>query len=195
MALKIGVLALQGAFQKHCQMLEKIGAIASEVRYLKQLKHCDGLIIPGGESTVMLHFPEFSLKDFDKPIFGTCAGMILMAHFGLLDITLERNAYGRQFHSFAIDLTLFLEKSHTMHAIFIRAPRIVSLNAKNIQVLARYQNAAVAICQGKFLATSFHPELTNDPIIHHTFLKICEKEKQSPQQPLKITPTKSSQTI
>ncbi len=186
---KIGVLALQGAFAKHREMLQQIGVASLEVRTPGDLEACDGLILPGGESTVMHSLNTLPLATFAKPIFGTCAGMILMAHLGLLEITVERNAYGRQAHSFSKDLTVYLERAHTVHAIFIRAPRITSILSPDVQVLA---DTPVIVRQGNYLATTFHPELTNDPCIHHYFVEIC-KEKQSLPQPLKTTPTKSFQ--
>ncbi|MCH9627577.1 MAG: Pyridoxal 5'-phosphate synthase subunit PdxT [Chlamydiales bacterium] len=186
---KIGVLALQGAFAKHLEVLQRLRVESLEVRTQTDLEVCDGLILPGGESTVMHSLNTLPLASYKKPIFGTCAGMILMAHLGLLDITVERNAYGPQAHSFSKDLTVYLDKPHTVHALFIRAPRIESIHSAEVQVLA---DTPVMVRQGNYLATTFHPELTNDPCIHHYFVEIC-KGKQSPQQPSKTTPTKSFQ--
>ncbi len=186
---KIGVLALQGAFAKHREMLEALGVESIEVRTKEDLSQVEGLIIPGGESTAMLSLNDLPLADFKKPIFGTCAGMILMAHLGFLAVTVSRNAYGRQSHSFSTDLRVNLDKPTTVHAIFIRAPRIEAIHSPDVQVLS---DKPVIIRQGDYLATAFHPELTNDTAIHHYFVQIC-KEKQSPPQPSKTTPTKSFQ--
>lgn len=187
---KIGVLALQGAFAKHREMLDRINVPSLEVRTPKELAQVDGLIIPGGESTTMLKLNELPLTEFDRPIFGTCAGMILMAHLGFLDITVERNAYGRQCDSFSTDLTVHLAKPHTIHAIFIRAPRVIEIQLPEVKVLAE---TPVLLRQGDYLASAFHPELTKDPAIHHYFVQIC-KEKQLLRQQSKTTPTKSFQT-
>lgn len=186
---KIGVLALQGAFAKHCEMLTTLGVSSIEVRTKEQLDQVDGLIIPGGESTTMWRLNELPLANFDRPIFGTCAGMILMARLGLLDVTVERNAYGRQCASFSTDLTVYLDQPYTLHAIFIRAPRVRAIHSPQVQLLA---DTPVLIRQGDFLASAFHPELTNDPLIHHYFVQIC-REKQSRPQPSTTTPTKSFQ--
>lgn len=201
---KIGVLALQGAFAKHVDLLERIGVQTLEIRYPPQLFYCDGLILPGGESTTMIrHILEMGfaepLKKFAQhtPLFGTCAGMILMANpkiLGLLDIAVERNAYGRQSDSFSCNLDLPFSSS-PLQAIFIRAPRISSIHSSNVQILASHAGVPVCVRQGFHLATSFHPELTNDPVIHQYFIQLCIQEKQSAQQPSLTIPTKSFQTI
>lgn len=199
----IGVLALQGAFAKHLQVLRELGVLALEVRTSKELSLCDGLIIPGGESTTMafqikekeLQTP---LKEFasSSPIFGTCAGMILMAQGGplpILPLSVERNAYGRQKDSFLapISSTFFL---NPIEAFFIRAPRITALHSPDIQILASYKGDPILVRYQQHLAASFHPELTNDPQIHQYFIQLC-KQKQSPPQQLKTIPTKSFQMI
>lgn len=189
---KIGVLALQGAFSKHCEKLKALGMEAIEVRKPSDLKKCDGLIIPGGESTailkhmVFIDFPEIICAFAkEKPIFGTCAGLILMSHevlgypmnpMSILDIAVERNAYGRQAESFItpIDLTLEKGKAKPFPAIFIRAPRIRSWG-KDVQVMASYDNEPVLIKQGMHLGSTFHPELTNDLSIHRYFLEMIKK--------------------
>ena len=187
--IKIGVLALQGAFAKHVQMLASLGIETIEVRSQADLERCDGLILPGGESTTMLKLNELSLQTFERPIFGTCAGLILMAKLGLLDVTIARNAYGRQCASFSTTIDVHLEQSTPFHAIFIRAPKIASIDSPAVRVLSQ---EPVIVQQGNRLATSFHPELTKDPLIHHYFVQLC-KEKQSLQPPSKVTPTKSFQ--
>lgn len=188
---KIGVLALQGAFAKHREMLDRLGVSSLEVRTPRELAEIDGLIIPGGESTTMWRLNDLPLKEFNRPIFGTCAGMILLARLGLLDVQIERNAYGRQCASFSTDLTVYLDKPCTIRALFIRAPRVTAIHSPEVKLLA---DTPVLIRQGDYLASAFHPELTNDPAIHHYFIQLC-KEKQSLRQQSKTIPTRSFQMI
>jgi len=188
--LKIGVLALQGDFAEHIIMLERIGASAVEVRLPGQLDGLDGLIIPGGESTtigklaVAYGFLE-PLRNFaeKKAIWGTCAGAIFLskdAHrqqplLGLMDINVERNAFGRQVASFEIDIDVpaFGKDSEAFHAVFIRAPLILSVG-EGVDILARLPDGRiVAAQQDRLLATSFHPELTPDGRFHHYFLSMA----------------------
>jgi 5'-phosphate synthase pdxT subunit len=195
---KIGVLALQGDFAEHITILEHIGAAAVEVRLPYQLADLDGLIIPGGESTtigklaVAYDLME-PLRRFgqDKAIWGTCAGAIFLSKdarrhqplLRLMDITVERNAFGRQVSSFELDLTIpalasFAEDSAAIaapyHAIFIRAPLIEAV-AGSARVLASLPDGRiVAAQQGRLLATSFHPELTPDDRFHRYFLRLAE---------------------
>ncbi len=206
--MKIGVLSLQGAFAKHAEMLEIVGLATAFVRYPEELKGCSGLIIPGGESTVMtrqIKDMQFlaPLREFAQnfPIFGTCAGMILMAREGilsLLDISVNRNAYGRQSASFITDLNVnFCEDGgnyKTVSAFFIRAPRISQIYSQEVKILAEYESEPVLIQQGFHLAAAFHPELTDDCKIHKYFGELC-KIKQSPLQLSKTTHTRSFQTI
>lgn len=197
MAGKIGVLALQGAFDKHQQILDSLGTPSIEVRYPKDLLQCIGLIIPGGESTTLLcqiermQF-ESSLRTFAKraPIFGTCAGLILMTHYKLLDISVKRNGYGRQLHSFSTHLKLNLFPPTTIEAFFIRAPQITAIHSKNVTPLAENEGLAVCVQQGMHLAATFHPELTNTSAIHKHFIEIC-KAKQTQVHLSQTTPTKS----
>lgn len=192
--LTIGVLALQGDFAKHMEMLTSLGAIVKEVRKLDDLEGCDGLIIPGGESTVMMRQIDFiqmreALVDFakQKPVFGTCAGLILMSKqikespmkpMGLLDIMIERNAFGRQIDSFQafVEVSLELEHKKLCKGFFIRAPRIRKTD-ESVKVLGLYENEPVLVQQGHHLGASFHPELTSDPTIHEYFLKIVQDSK------------------
>lgn len=183
----IGVLALQGDFLEHITTLRKIGAATREVRLPEDLQEIDALIIPGGESTTMVNL----LDSFDlrkplvarikkgMPVWGTCAGMILLASklvqdrpipLGVMDITVNRNAFGRQIESFETNLEIKgLEKP--MHATFIRAPWIVSSGPK-VEVLATLEDGTiVAARQGNMLATAFHPELTEDTRLHEYFVK------------------------
>lgn len=186
--LHIGVLALQGAFAKHLEMIKSLGAIATPIRFPKQLEECDALILPGGESTTILRqMDHFGLRDpilefaAKKPLFGTCAGMIMMARneigrtvkpLKLMDITVERNAYGRQIDSFTATLKVQLKTSHTYNGSFIRAPIIRSHGAA-VTVLATYNDLPVLVQEGKHLCCSFHPELTSDPSIHRYFLSLA----------------------
>ncbi len=189
----VGVLALQGAFSKHIQMLQSLGVQAIEVRKPCDLSRCDGLIIPGGESTTILkqiHYIKLKeeLLKFarSKPIFGTCAGLILMSKkilsdtlvpFGILDTEVERNAFGRQADSFILPIELHLDpkKPKPFPCIFIRAPRIRAISP-HIQVLAEYEDEPILVRQGFHLGSTFHPELTSDPSIHLYFLKLVEEQ-------------------
>ncbi len=181
---KIGVLALQGDFEKHERALERAGADAVQVRSAADLESVDGLIIPGGESSTMLKLLDEEkllepLRDFGRrrPVFGTCAGAILLASevsnpaqasLGLLDIDVERNAYGRQLDSRIARLTpQGLEGE--LEAVFIRAP-IIRRVGEQVKVLASYQGDPVLVEQGRHLVATFHPELTDDPRIHRLFL-------------------------
>lgn len=192
--MKIGVLALQGAFIEHIKMLKKLGVEAVEVRLPEQLDGLDGLIIPGGESTTIGKLAEMynlmdPLRDFatKKPMWGTCAGMIFMAKeigrdqplLGVMDIVVERNAFGRQVDSFEVDLKLdaVADNDKPFPAVFIRAPRLVQVK-RDAQVIGELADGtAVAARQGHWLVTSFHPELTNDTRLHDYFIRLIEGEK------------------
>lgn len=193
--MKVGVLALQGDFAEHLAVLSRLGASAREVRLPEDLQGLDGLIIPGGESTTIGKLATDykliePLREFGraKPIWGTCAGAIFLSKdarrdqplLGLMDITVERNAFGRQVESFIADLDVSalndLDKSNPpLRAVFIRAPLIekVSGNAKALASLP--DGRIVAAEEGKLLATSFHPELTRDDRFHRYFLRKVEK--------------------
>jgi pyridoxal 5'-phosphate synthase pdxT subunit len=180
---KIGVLALQGDFEAHRKAIEHAGGEAVEVRTAADLDTVDGLILPGGESTTMLkllHAEDLfePLREFGqrKPIFGTCAGAILLAtrvlnpeqeSLGLMDATVERNGYGRQIDSRIAEIDL---DGKPAEAVFIRAPIIREIGPA-ARVLARYQQDPVLIEQGKHLAATFHPELSSDDRIHRRFLE------------------------
>ena len=182
---KIGVLALQGDFEKHEKALERAGAEAVQVRSAADLERVDGLIIPGGESTTMLKLLEEEkllepLREFGRrrPMFGTCAGAILLAtevlnrpqlSLGLMDIDVERNAYGRQLDSRIARLTPEGMEGD-LEAVFIRAP-IIRRVGEQVKVLASYQGDPVLVEQGRHLVATFHPELTDDPRIHQMFLE------------------------
>jgi pyridoxal 5'-phosphate synthase pdxT subunit len=185
---RVGVLALQGDFEAHAKALERAGAEPREVRSAAGLKNIDGLIIPGGESSTMLKLLEMEdllepLREFgrERPIFGTCAGAILLANevrnptqksLGLMDIAVERNAYGRQVDSRIAHLDqegLRGDLQGDLDAVFIRAP-IIRRVGETAKVLARYQGDPVLVEQGRHLVATFHPELTADPRIHQLFL-------------------------
>jgi 5'-phosphate synthase pdxT subunit len=194
--MNVGVLALQGDFREHRQMLEKLGADVREVRMPQQLEGLSALIIPGGESTTIgMLATRFGLiqplQDFAQalPVWGTCAGAIFLSRdarrqqplLGQMDIEVERNAFGRQVESFEIELSVpFLsEGERPFHAVFIRAPLIKSVGP-GVEILARLpgsQDGAgkiVAARQGHLLATSFHPELTGDDRFHRYFLEMSD---------------------
>jgi 5'-phosphate synthase pdxT subunit len=193
--MKIGVLALQGAFIEHIHILRRLGVEAVEVRLPHELDGVDGLIIPGGESTTIgklavLYNMMEPLRTFadQKPVWGTCAGMIFMAKdigmdqplLGVMDIEVERNAFGRQVDSFEVGLTLpELSKdgdNRPFPAIFIRAPKLVAAHG-NARVLASLADGtAVAAQEGHWLATSFHPELTGDSRLHQYFVEMVKTE-------------------
>jgi 5'-phosphate synthase pdxT subunit len=192
--MKIGVLALQGAFIEHEKMLQRLGVEAVEVRLPKDLDGVDGVIIPGGESTtigklaVQYHLiaPLRELAQAGRPLWGTCAGLIFMAKdtgrdqplLGLMEVTVQRNAFGRQVDSFEANLNIQGIGDRPFHAIFIRAPLIAAVGA-GVDVLARVEKGdrevIVAARQGNLLGTSFHPELSSDDRVHRYFLKMAEK--------------------
>ena len=179
---RIGVLALQGNFREHAAMLRSLGAEVQEVRLPEQLEGLDGLVIPGGESTaimrlIRLYGLEEEIRTFPAPVLGTCAGMILLdrAHLGLVDVTVERNGYGRQVASFEADLRLDGE-AEPLRGVFIRAPRVVDAGP-DVEVVAEHAGAPVLLRQGRFLIASFHPELTSDTRVHERFLALVREEK------------------
>ncbi|HKV25596.1 MAG TPA: pyridoxal 5'-phosphate synthase glutaminase subunit PdxT [Candidatus Acidoferrum sp.] len=185
--MKIGILAVQGDFAAHAAMLQRLGAETIEVRTVRDLESCDGLILPGGESTTQLQFlQEEGLYEAVKrfaaeggAIFGTCAGAILLAtqvknpeqgSLCLLDITVLRNAYGRQLASDVFFAPSKLEEA-PLEMVFIRAPIIESVGA-GVEILAEYGGNPVLVRKGDLLATTFHPELTDDPAVHRYFLEM-----------------------
>lgn len=187
--MRIGVLALQGAFIEHLHILQHLGVEALPVRLPEELDGLDGLIIPGGESTtisrLMLDFQLMQpVRDSARkglPVLGTCAGMILLAKevpkfaletLGLMDMTVKRNAFGRQVDSFEADLAMPALGEQPFHAIFIRAPIIEKANSE-VEILAKLSDdVAIAARQGKLVAAAFHPELTQDLRFHRYFLDI-----------------------
>lgn len=197
--LTIGVLALQGAFAKHIEVLNKLGVTTREVRRPEDLQECDALVIPGGESTTILRQIKFiglesPLRAFaaERPLFGTCAGLILiskeivtpstnvkhpMQPFCLIDVSVERNAFGRQAESFQCPIEMHLDNSskpQNFPALFIRAPRIRHCG-KEVEVLAKYEGEPILVRQGFHLGATFHPELTSDHAVHLYFLRIVKQ--------------------
>jgi pyridoxal 5'-phosphate synthase pdxT subunit len=180
--LRIGVLALQGNFREHVQMLRSLGVETIEVRKPAELEGLDGLVIPGGESTTFMRLMRLygldeAIKRFPGAVFGTCAGMIVLDgnHLGLVDLTVRRNAFGRQVASFEADLTVEGDEQ-PVRAVFIRAPWIEELGP-NVEVLAELDGRAVLAREGRFLVASFHPELTDDTSLHERFLSMAKEEQ------------------
>jgi 5'-phosphate synthase pdxT subunit len=179
--LRIGVLAIQGGFEAHLAMLRGLGAEAVEVRGSGDFDGLDGLTIPGGESTTIvkgiesagLAEPIRAHHERGRPVFGTCAGMIVCDrdHLGLLDATTRRNAFGRQLQSFEADLAVEGIGEEPLRAVFIRAPWVVEAGA-DVDVLASYDGHPVAVREGGVLACAFHPELTDDSRMHALFMAI-----------------------
>jgi 5'-phosphate synthase pdxT subunit len=174
--LRIGVLAVQGNFREHVAMLRRLGADAIEIRKPEQLEGLDGLVIPGGESTTFMRLMRLygldeAIREFDRPIFGTCAGMIVLdqAHLGLADFRVRRNAFGRQVASFETDLDLD-GSDEPVRAVFIRAPWVEQVGP-DVEVLAEVDGHPVLARQGAILVAAFHPELTDDTRIHELFLE------------------------
>ena len=191
--IKVGVLAIQGAVAEHLELLNQIPDVcAQEVKYLDELNEIDGLIIPGGESTAIGRL----LRDFNllqplkerilngMPVWGTCAGMILLAkslendptvHLGVMDITVERNAYGRQLGSFTTEVEIEKISSNKIPLVFIRAPYVTQVKS-DVDILLEVNDHIVACQQKQKLATSFHPELTKDTSFHRYFINMIKQK-------------------
>ena len=196
MNMKVGVLALQGDFEAHVRVVRSLGAEAREVRRCAELRGLQGLVLPGGESTTLLHLmggePWFEelrrFHDEGGALFGTCAGAILLARevqhppqpsLGLLDVVVERNSYGRQVDSFETRIET-PELGGSVEAVFIRAPRFRGLGPA-VKVVARHRGEPVLVRQGRILAGTFHPELTSDSRIHRYFLDLVQEERSGTQ--------------
>jgi pyridoxal 5'-phosphate synthase pdxT subunit len=183
---RVGILALQGDFEAHAKIVRGLGAEPLEVRVPDDLEALDGLIIPGGESTVMtlgieregLAEPLRKLIEAGTPVLGTCAGMIMLDrdHLGLVDITTRRNAFGRQLRSFEAELELDGVDGGPVHAIFIRAPWVAE-HGPDVEVLASVDEHPVAIRQGRLLAVAFHPELSGEPRLHELLLAMANDSR------------------
>jgi len=193
--VKVGVLGLQGAFREHAQALEAAGAEAIIIKKVEQLNEIDGFILPGGESTAMRRLidkydfmePLRQFAQAGKPVFGTCAGLILLAgqvvdreepHLGVMDITVARNSFGRQRDSFEAALNI-KDIGEDFIGVFIRAPHIVEVG-ENVEVLAMHNDRIVAARQGQFLGCSFHPELTDDARMAQYFVAMVEEASKKP---------------
>lgn len=209
-APRIGVLAIQGDYEAHGMALEEVGAQPSLVKTPEQLDGLDGLVMPGGESTTMLKFLERggffeALKDFanQKPVFGTCAGAILLAKdvrnphqasLGVLDIAVERNAYGRQIDSAILELETSLpewQELGPLETVFIRAPRIISVGP-DVQVLVERGGFPVLVREGKNMAATFHPELSADRRVHKLFVDAVESWRSDENAPDKVNSVAAS---
>lgn len=190
----IGVLALQGDFEAHQKMLERLGVNARRVRSAAELADVDGLILPGGESTVIGKLMErvgldraiVQRAQAGMPLYGTCAGLILMAQritdseqarLGLFDITVTRNAFGRQQESFEANISVPALGETPLRGVFIRAPYVSEADA-SVEVLARYEDRIVAVRQGTLLGSAFHPELTDDMRLHAMFVEMAATTKE-----------------
>ena len=182
--LRVGVLAVQGNFREHLRVLRRLSVRGIEIRKPEELAGLDGLIIPGGESTaigrlIRLYGLEEAIRRFERPVFGTCAGMILLARGGPLehmDVVVERNAYGRQVASFEADLELE-DEIVPLRGVFIRAPRVRETGPE-VEVLAEHDGEPVLLRQGRVLLASFHPELTEDTRVHERFLEMVREESR-----------------
>jgi 5'-phosphate synthase pdxT subunit len=189
--VKIGILAVQGDFAAHAEMLAGMSVETAEVRTREDLEGCDGLILPGGESTTQLQFLQEeglyeAIKTFaaeGKAIFGTCAGAILLAtevknpkqeSLGLLDMTVLRNGYGRQVHSDVVSGSSSLKKD-PLEMVFIRGP-IIERVGPSVEVLAEYAGKPALVQKGHVMACAFHPELTNDTTVHERFVKMAARK-------------------
>ncbi len=187
---RIGILAVQGDVREHAATLHGLGAEAVEVRRSDELAATDGIVLPGGESTaigklIALSGLEEPLRAYDRPMFGTCAGMILLARDAVdgiegqpllrrMDLVVRRNGYGRQLASFEADLELAGD-AEPLHGVFIRAPRVVEAGPE-VEVLATLDGDPVLVRQGKVMAAAFHPELTADTRVHERFLALVREE-------------------
>ena len=179
-APRIGVLALQGAFREHAAVLRRLGADVVEVRLPEHLHSLDGLVIPGGESTTMMRLAglyslDRAIREFPGAVLGTCAGMIVLGRgqLGLVDLEIDRNAYGRQVASFEADISLEGDE-RPLRGVFIRAPRVRELGAR-VEVLGKLDGEPVLVRYGRFLVASFHPELTDDDRVHELFLELTRE--------------------
>ncbi|MDE3840498.1 pyridoxal 5'-phosphate synthase glutaminase subunit PdxT [Bacillus methanolicus] len=192
--IKIGVLGLQGAVREHVRSIEESGAEAVVIKRKEQLAEVDGLILPGGESTTMRRLIDKydfmdELKEFarqGKPMFGTCAGLILLAkkivgydepHIGVMDVVVERNSFGRQRESFEAELDI-AGVAEDFTAVFIRAPHIVEAG-ENVEILSKHNGRIVAARDGRFLGCSFHPELTDDNRFTQYFINMVKEAKET----------------
>ena len=204
--MKVGVLAVQGAVSEHIKMLEKCGVEGVPVKKAQDLSRLDALIIPGGESTTIgrliknfgLDRQIIKMAEEGKPVYGTCAGMIILAgeiegeepHLGLMNLRVFRNAFGRQKESFEAELEVPFLGTDPFPAVFIRAP-FVTWAGPEVEVLCRFQDSIVAARQGNLLVTSFHPELTEDDRFHRLLIAMAREnseEKRNPREKNTVGP-------
>jgi pyridoxal 5'-phosphate synthase pdxT subunit len=194
--VRIGVLAVQGNFREHAAALRILGAETVEVRLPQQLADLDGLVIPGGESTsigrlVRIYGLEDAIRSFARPVFGTCAGMILLAReavdgvpdqllLGEIDIEVRRNGYGRQVQSFEAEVALAGDEK-PLRGVFIRAPRVAGVGP-HVETLAVLDGEPVLLREGRILVAAFHPELTSDLRVHELFLGLVREEAGVPTE-------------
>lgn len=188
--MKIGVLGFHGSVAEHERALERCGVVSRQVRSIEDLDQINGLILPGGESMALgkfLRISGLSSAIIDKvregfPVYGTCAGAILLAQkvYGkepeilrLMNIEIERNAYGRQIDSFVTSISVPKVSGKKIKAVFIRAPKIIQIGPM-VEVLAKYGSDSILVREGNLLASTFHPEMTDDTAIHRYFIKICK---------------------
>jgi pyridoxal 5'-phosphate synthase pdxT subunit len=189
--MAIGILAAQGDFAAHARVLRSLGATPIEVRDADGLADLDGLVIPGGESTTIskaierdgLEGPIRAHSEAGRPVLGTCAGMIVLDrdHLGLMDTVARRNAFGRQLHSFEVELEVDGLGGDPVRAVFIRAPWIDE-HGPEVEVLASYDGHPVVVRQGKILASAFHPELTDDSRLHALFMAMVTSARERQEQ-------------
>ena len=193
MVVRVGILAVQGNMQRHGEALASLGVASCAVKTIEALRDCSHLVIPGGESSVLLHNLDESfraaLKDFaqTRPVLGTCAGLILMARkviepeqesLGLLDVCVQRNGFGRQLSSFVTTDVTYLDGEKSIEGVFIRAPRIVEITSEAVEVLGRYQDEAVLVRQGRCYGATFHPELSKE--VHPVLETFIAESLESP---------------
>ena len=190
--MKVGILALQGNYIQHKRIIEKLGIENTLVRYVSDLEKCDSLIIPGGESTAISkqidnNLFRSKLSDFatTNPIMGTCAGMIMLSKtkptdnmipLNIMDFQIDRNAWGKQIHSFSAPIQLNFDKDRSFHAVFIRAPKINRIG-KSVKVISLYNDEPVLLTNGIHIVSSFHPEIGNDYRIHEYFINQIDEKK------------------
>jgi pyridoxal 5'-phosphate synthase pdxT subunit len=175
---------LQGAFREHAAALRRLSAEVVEVRLPQELEGLDGLVIPGGESTTIMRLADLyglddAIRSYEGPVFGTCAGMIVLdrEHLDLADLVVDRNAFGRQVNSFEADVDLAGDEI-PLRGVFIRAPRVKSLG-DTVEVLGALDGEPVLVRDGRFLLASFHPELTDDLRVHEQFMSMVEEAAAS----------------
>ena len=192
--MNVGIMALQGNYHQHKKVMETLGIQNTLIRHAYEFDKCDALIIPGGESsTISKQIDRQQLREklndfaIANPVFGTCAGMIMlsssepsnnMTPLNIMDFQVERNAWGRQVHSFSAEVLLDFDHDESFHAVFIRAPKLIKIG-DGVKVLSLFNNEPVLLSNGKHLVSSFHPEIGNDYRIHEYFINLIHERKQA----------------